>query len=156
MYASGTARSTSTPRRSTSPATAHSPRDTSSIRRRPRLVSTTIIDPLTCQPFPNHTIPQSRISTFAKGAMPYFVAPNTNAPQGNSFASIPNPIDSDQQHCRIDQNFGTKDSVFVRYSQFQYTASQITGGSPFTKEGQSHQVQKTRNVAGNYTMCSAQ
>ena len=113
--------------------------------------STTIIDPLTGQPFPNNTIPQSRISTFAKGAMPYFVAPNTNTPQGNSFASIPNPIDSDQQHYRIDQNFGTKDSVFVRYSQFQYTASQITGGSPFTKEGQSHQVQKTRNVAGNYT-----
>jgi len=113
--------------------------------------STTIIDPLTHQPFQNNTIPADRISTFAKGALPFFQPANANTAQGNHFFSIPNPIDAHQQHYRVDQNFGTKDSFYVRYSQTIYTAKQIQGGSPHTEEGQSHQVQTNHNISGHYT-----
>ena len=47
--------------------------------------TTTIIDPLTDQPFPNNTIPQSRFSRLAQLTIKngWYPAPNTNAPQGN-------------------------------------------------------------------------
>ena len=46
---------------------------------------TTIIDPLTGQPFPNNTIPQSRFSRLAQLAIRdnWFPAPNSTAAQGN-------------------------------------------------------------------------
>src|SRR5258707_1054011 len=47
--------------------------------------STTIIDPVTGQPFPNNTIPSSRFSRLAQVALKnnWFPAPNVNVPQGN-------------------------------------------------------------------------
>ena len=47
--------------------------------------TTTIIDPLTKQPFPNNTIPAERFSRLAQLTIRngWYPAPNTNAPQGN-------------------------------------------------------------------------
>ena len=47
--------------------------------------TTTIIDPVTGQPFPNNTIPRSRYSRLANLALDkkYWPAPNADVPQGN-------------------------------------------------------------------------
>ena len=47
--------------------------------------TSTIIDPLTGQPFPNNTIPQSRFSRLAQVTIKdgWYPAPNISAPQGN-------------------------------------------------------------------------
>jgi hypothetical protein len=57
--------------------------------------TTSIIDPLTGQPFPNNTIPQLRFSRLANLARTkFFPAPNANLPQGNYVLSRSLPNDT--------------------------------------------------------------
>jgi len=89
---------------------------------------TPIMDPLTGQDFPNDQIPSSRIVNFAKVINSYFPTPNTSVPQGNYVATVDSPTSTDQQNYRIDQNFGSKNSIFGRYSQAN--ESYLTGAIP--------------------------
>lgn len=87
---------------------------------------TTILDPQTGKPFPNNTIPSDRISQFAQTYDKFFLAPNTSSPNGNYFGQVANPIDSDQQNYRVDENINSTNSLFFRYSWSNYNGT--TGG----------------------------
>lgn len=73
-----------------------------------------IRDPLTGLPFPNNTIPASRIDPVAKAIMDLVPAPNASG--NNNFIRQPNVEDDGERYlARIDVKPGQNDSVFVRY-----------------------------------------
>jgi hypothetical protein len=107
--------------------------------------STTIIDPVTRQPFPNNTIPTSRFTRLANLALSrnYWPAPNANLAQGNYIRQRNLPTDTNQTTVRIDQRLGEKwGTVFGRYTQTDWT--NIALGT-VTELGDIFFVQKTRN-----------
>ena len=95
---------------------------------------TTIIDPLTGQPFPNNTIPQSRFSQLAQLAIRnnWFPAPNSTAAQGNFQDVRTFPQVQDQFTIRGDQDLAKLGRVFVRYTNTSYentaTSNMIAAG----------------------------
>jgi hypothetical protein len=101
---------------------------------------------LTGQLFSNNQIPQSRISLFATILNKYYPAPNTDTPQGNYVISVPSQTKFDQQNYRFDQNFGSKNSVFGRYSKANN--SNITGAIPAVA-GYNHPI-NTWNYQATY------
>jgi Carboxypeptidase regulatory-like domain len=107
--------------------------------------STTIIDPVTRQPFPNNTIPANRFTRLANLALSrnYWPAPNANLAQGNYIRQRNLPTDTNQTTVRIDQKLGTRwGTVFGRYTQTDWT--NITLGT-VTELGDNFFVQKTKN-----------
>ncbi|HXZ42753.1 MAG TPA: carboxypeptidase-like regulatory domain-containing protein [Terriglobales bacterium] len=80
--------------------------------------STPITNPFTGQPFLNNQIPQSMISPFAQRTLQYlFPLPNTGGPNSlvnNYVDNFPTPISTNQGDVRVDQNIGTRHSVFAR------------------------------------------
>src|SRR5262249_8307689 len=84
--------------------------------------STTIIDPLTGQPFPNNTIPQDRFSRLAQLALKnnYFPAPNVNTPQGNYQSVRTLPQTQNQYTIRIDQDLGRFGRASGRFTHTPY------------------------------------
>ena len=95
--------------------------------------STTIIDPLTGQPFPNNTIPASRFSRVAQLALRnnWYPAPNSTAAQGNYQLVRTLPQDQDQYTIRIDHTLGKYGQIFGRYTN--------------TDLRQPHQLEPARN-----------
>src|SRR5262249_44606537 len=74
-----------------------------------------IIDPLTGLPFPNNTIPASRIDPVGKSILSYFPAPNIVS-GSNNFIRQPNMEDRpDRYTTRVDLHPGPSDNVFGRY-----------------------------------------
>ena len=107
--------------------------------------STTIIDPVTRQPFANNTIPSNRFTRLANLALSrnYWPAPNANIPQGNYIRQRNLPTDTNQTTVRIDQKLGAGwGTVFGRYTQTNW--ENITLGT-VTELGDNFFVQKTRN-----------
>jgi hypothetical protein len=112
--------------------------------------SKTIKDPLTGLPFPGNQVPASRVSQFAKGYQNFVLRPNSTLPTGNYVGSAPSPTIGDQQNYRIDQNIGTKNSFFVRYST--YANSATTGGLNGTGlSGQTIAVANNHAYQASYT-----
>jgi Carboxypeptidase regulatory-like domain len=108
---------------------------------------TTIVDPLTGQPFPNNTIPQSRFSRLAQLAIRdnWFPAPNSTAAQGNFQDVRTFPQVQDQFTIRGDQDLSKFGRVFVRYTNTSYenTASSnliAAGDRVFAQDTQNWQV----------------
>ncbi len=90
----------------------------------------TVSDPFTGQPFPNNTVPASRIAPLSAKILSLFPAPNVaNAgPAGNYFAQ---PVEQDsntQFDIRLDQRIGHAGQLSLRYS---YGHSNIF--EPFTQ-----------------------
>ena len=107
--------------------------------------SSTIIDPVTRQPFPNNTIPQSRFSRVANLALSknYWPAPNASLPQGNYIRQRDLPTDTNQFTVRIDQQLGSKwGTVFGRYTQSDWTNTTL---GTVTELGDVFFVQDTKN-----------
>ncbi len=114
--------------------------------------STTIIDPVTGQPFANNTIPQSRFTRLANLALSknYWPAPNASLPQGNYIRQRDLPTDTNQLTVRIDQQLGSRwGTVFGRYTQTDWT--NIALGT-VTELGDVFFVQKTRNWQVSHSM----
>jgi hypothetical protein len=84
--------------------------------------TSTIIDPLTGQPFPNNTIPTARFSRLAQLALRnnWYPAPNTDAAQGNYQAIRTLPQEADQFTIRGDQDLAQLGRVFVRITKSTY------------------------------------
>jgi hypothetical protein len=84
--------------------------------------STTIIDPLNGQPFPNNTIPASRFSRLAQLAIRsgWYPAPNTSVAQGNYEAVRTFPQVQDQFTLRGDQDLARFGRMFFRYTKTTY------------------------------------
>jgi Carboxypeptidase regulatory-like domain len=118
--------------------------------------STTIIDPLTGQPFPNNTIPQSRFSRLAQLTIRngWYPAPNTNAPQGNYQLVRTLPQTQNQFTARVDQDLGRYGRVFARFTKTTYentssgTLSEV-GDSLFVQDSKNWQVSHTWPIGSN-------
>jgi hypothetical protein len=84
----------------------------------------TIYDPLTVQPFPGNIIPSSRISATTQTYMKLlFDAPNyTGSSVYNRVNSFPNPTNSNNYSIKIDQHFGQKDTLSLRYTEYNITS----------------------------------
>jgi hypothetical protein len=118
--------------------------------------STTIIDPLTLQPFPNNTIPQSRFSRLAQLAIRsnWFPTPNSTAAQGNYEAIRTFPQEQDQFTLRGDQEMGKYGRAFVRYTKTTYentnAGNMIDGGNRvFEQDTENWQVSHTWAARSN-------
>src|SRR5215831_18647423 len=94
--------------------------------------------------FSGNTIPDGRISRFAKGYNKYFPAPNN--PGANNYRRVANFLDSyNSVTGRFDQNLSSRHTLFERY--VWYDGSRITPGT-FTdtdnpQSGQNMSVQST-------------
>jgi hypothetical protein len=105
--------------------------------------TTTIIDPLTGQPFANNTIPQARFSRLANLARAkFFPAPNANLAQGNYVLRRSLPNDTNQLTVRGDQNLGKWGTVFGRYTKADFTN---TSTGSITPIGDNFFIQRSTN-----------
>ena len=106
--------------------------------------TSTIIDPATGNPFPNNVVPQDRWSRLAKAVIGahLFPSPNINQPQGNFRATLPIPLNTNQQTYRVDQMLGKFGTLFARgtIAHFQNTAA--GGITPF---GNAYFIQDSTN-----------
>lgn len=87
-------------------------------------------------PFAGNIIPSSSISQVSRNLLDrYYPLPNYTGTGGNYQQNFPTPVSSDQGDVRLDRNFTSKQSGFVRYSYKQRavrtapTASASNGGS---------------------------
>jgi hypothetical protein len=112
--------------------------------------TSTIIDPLTGQPFANNTIPSNRFSRLAKLAVAkYFPAPNFTGTGGNYIRIRNLPLDQYQYTVRGDQQLGKFGTVFGRYTQSDYTNT-IIGNT--TELGDRFFIQQTKNWQISHTI----
>jgi hypothetical protein len=92
----------------------------------------TILDPLTGQPFPNNTIPDSRISPIAKTVLAkLYPLPNTGNPAqqtaANSVQNYNNDLQSNQFDIRLDYQMSDKQQIFGRYSNKKVSTNNPLG-----------------------------
>ena len=112
--------------------------------------TTTIIDPLTGQPFQNNTIPQARFSRIARLAVAkFFPAPNFTGSGGNFLRNRNLPLDQTQYTIRGDQELGRFGSVFGRFTNTYYTNTSV-GNT--TELGDRSFIQKTRSWQVSHTI----
>jgi hypothetical protein len=118
--------------------------------------STTITDPLTGQPFPNNTIPQSRFSRLAQLALRnnWYPTPNSSAAQGNYELVRTLPQDQDQYTIRVDHTLGQYGQIFGRYTNTTYanrTNSNLLeiGDRVFEQDTKNWQVSHTWAMKSN-------
>jgi hypothetical protein len=113
--------------------------------------TTTIIDPVTGQPFPNNTIPSSRFSRLAQLALRnnWYPAPNSTAPQGNYQEVRTLPQTQNQFTGRIDQDLGRFGRAFARFTKTKY--DNRTGSGNVLEIGDRVFVQNTTNWQVSHT-----
>ena len=91
-----------------------------SLAERGGVLPTTVLDPTNGNPFPNNTIPISRISPISLTALQYlFPLPNTGAPNAtaNNFViNFPTTVTSDQTDVRVDEVINSSQTAFFRYT----------------------------------------
>jgi hypothetical protein len=114
--------------------------------------TTTITDPLTGQPFPNNTIPQSRFSRLAQLVIRngWYPAPNTNARQGNFQLVRTLPQTQDQFTVRLDQDLGRFGRAFARFTKTKY--ENVGSGSVTPDVGDISTVQENKNWQVSHTL----
>jgi hypothetical protein len=114
--------------------------------------TTPVIDPVTNQPFPNNTIPQSRFTRLANLALSknYWPAPNASLPQGNYVRQRDLPTETNQLTVRIDQQLGSRwGTVFGRYTQTDWTNTAL---GTVNELGDVFFVQNTKNWQVSHSM----
>ena len=85
-------------------------------------VDTTILDPLTGDPFPNGIIPQARMDPVGRKLAALYPAPNrsgndiTRRPRDNYLFNTSNPLTQNIYTIKGDYYFSQNDRVFVRYT----------------------------------------
>jgi hypothetical protein len=109
--------------------------------------TSTIINPLTGKPFPNNTIPLSRVAKLAVAK--FFPAPNFTGQNGNYLRNRNLPLDQSQYTIRGDQELGRFGSVFGRFTSTDYT--NISAGNT-TELGDRNFIQQTRNWQVSHTI----
>jgi Carboxypeptidase regulatory-like domain len=119
--------------------------------------TTTIIDPLTNQPFPNNTVPPERFSRLAQLTIQngWYPAPNTNAPQGNFQLVRTLPQTQNQYTVRLDQDLGRFGRAFARFTKTTYenttsgTVTPVVGDNLFVQDTKNWQVSHTWPIKSN-------
>lgn len=105
--------------------------------------SNPIVDPLTGEPFADNQVPSDRISQFAKAYQAFVLSPNSTSTQGNWVGNVSSPVTANQQNYKFDQNLGSNNAFFFRYSTS--TVDSTTGGP----NGTGISDQTTANVANH-------
>ncbi|HWE53091.1 MAG TPA: carboxypeptidase-like regulatory domain-containing protein [Bryobacteraceae bacterium] len=94
----------------------------------------TPLDPTTGLPFPNDTIPATRIAPFASAALQsLYVLPNTGSATSvanNYTVNFPTPISSDQADLRLDENLTSSQSLMGRITYKYKVGTTAPVGSP--------------------------
>lgn len=101
-------------------------------------ISTAIIDPTTGKPFPNNTIPASRIDPAAQFFFPYLLQPNSS--DGRFHQIAPDSSDNTQGTLRIDHTISDKQRIFGRW---------VIYDSPFLFYGYSPKEYETNTTRQN-------
>jgi hypothetical protein len=111
-----------------------------------------IVNPFTKVPYANNFIDPSTFSQLAANSLSHFPAPNfsANASLGNYTTTFTTPTNADQQTYRFDQNFGTRDSIFVRYTQTAYAITEQSTGGEFA-EGLAVFDETSKSIVGSWT-----
>jgi outer membrane receptor protein involved in Fe transport len=73
-----------------------------------------VVDPLSKTPFPNNTIPASRINRIGQAMVNFYPAPNSADPARNYFGNPSRKIDNSIPTGRLDHQLSSKDSLFGR------------------------------------------
>ena len=102
-------------------------------------------------PFANKMIPASLLSKIATNYNAYIPAPNTNTPQGNYTGAPSTMNDYNQFDVRVDHNFSTNDSLFVRYLQSNWNIIN-PGLLPYTGKRVPLEREKCRNPGGPHLL----
>ena len=113
--------------------------------------TTTIIDPVTKQPFPNNTIPADRFSRLAQLTIRngWYPAPNSTAPQGNYQQIRTLPQTQNQFTVRLDQDLGRFGRAFARFTKTTY--ENTSSGSVTPEVGDNLFVQNSKNWQVSHT-----
>jgi hypothetical protein len=103
----------------------------------------TIYDPMSGAPFPNNTVPSTRMDPAAANIMALFPSPNIpGAGLANNYIGT-SDLAHDRQNfdVRVDENFSEKDQFFARYSYLETTLDtppylgDALNGAPFANLG---------------------
>lgn len=81
---------------------------------------TSIIDPATGRPFPGNIIPQDRMNPVGKALAAWYPAANLPGTVRNYVNSPQDQYDTDQYSIKIDHRFSNAQSIYVRYSYFDF------------------------------------
>jgi hypothetical protein len=113
-------------------------------------------DPDNGSPFPNSQIPLSRISPISAKVLDLFYPlPNTGAAGAiaNNYAlNFPTPIGSDQGDMRLDQNIGSRQTVFVRFSYKKRDVQNAPTGSVSAGATVAPEIDAGFTVAHNFVI----
>jgi Carboxypeptidase regulatory-like domain/TonB-dependent Receptor Plug Domain/TonB dependent receptor len=101
----------------------------------------------------NFVIPASDFSNFAVQVRTHVPTPNatpTAERPYNYLSSLPTPTIANQQNYRFDQNLGTRNALFFRYSIANFTVTSNSAGLVLP-EGLDNSVSKQTSYVGGYT-----
>jgi hypothetical protein len=104
--------------------------------------TSTIIDPVTGNAFPDNIVPKERFTRLAQLAIKLYPTPNTNQPNGNYIRNRTLPNDTDQYTVRADQQLGRWGNLLGRVTNTDWTSVSI-GNT--TSVGDNYFVEHTRN-----------
>ena len=113
----------------------------------------TPIDPTTGKPFPNNTIPATRMDPVAVKFLQQFIPTAPNAP-GNRFnANVPNPYDTDEFLGKVDHNFTDTQRLTLSYFETSGNNNIVPSGSnlPYGLQ-QFNWRQHDANVSDTWTL----
>ena len=82
---------------------------------------TMIVDPITKAPFPNNTIPTSKITAIGQRLANLFPLPNSSSLSANYYGAPAQSFDNDLISGRIDQAISNNDNLFARFTVNQPT-----------------------------------
>ena len=98
--------------------------------QRDGVFSAAIYDPTSREPFPNYTVPASRMDPVASQVLAHYPRPNAAGANNYVYSGV-EPDAQDQFDARIDQILGTRHRVFARYSFFRDEDTPV----PFLPDG---------------------
>ncbi len=79
-------------------------------------LGTTVFDPFTGQPFPNNTIPASRISPYAADVLSLFPQPNLPGASGNYLSNPIENVKDNEGTVRVDHRLSDNSQLTARYN----------------------------------------
>lgn len=114
--------------------------------------SAVIKDPTTGTPFPDNTIPSDRISSFAKGILAYYPAPNGSYAYGANYYSLQGGKHNyDSYLGRLDYNMRSSDTIYGAYETTDPVGTNTSWISPSIFDWQNVQSATNAYVQETHT-----
>ncbi len=104
-------------------------------------------------PFPGNTIPTSRFDPVAAGLAVLYPLPNLPGIANNFYSNPKEVVNADQYNLKFDHHFGSRDYMFVRFSQGWNTNQlPIVLPQPANQQGLEHLYQRQLVVSETHTV----